>query len=349
MTAAAHPARSAHPTSIRAAFLAAPKQVEVGDFPVPDLAPGQVLVRMLRASICGSDLHVIYDGFHGVLGKPGYPGHEGLGEVRESRSDRFRPGDLVLTVPVGIDGTCFADHQAVGEEFLVPLPKDGDVDRLLMAQQLGTTIYATRKFWPQTPGGGTPPGLERMEPRVATVIGAGSAGLFFLQQVKRLGFEHVIVSDLNQQRLQVAHELGADVVADGSGDAVVEATLDCSGGRGADLVIEAAGYDRCREQAIDAVRPRGRVGCFGYPEVQGLAPFPVQKCFRKAPTIEFTVGTQREEGLRSFRDAVAAIREGAIEVDYCLGATFPLERAPEAIALAQDRGPAIKVGLDLTR
>ncbi|MFZ0214638.1 MAG: zinc-binding dehydrogenase [Candidatus Dormiibacterota bacterium] len=337
-----------HPASIRAAFLAAPGQIEVGDFPVPDLRPGDVFVRMLRASICGSDLHVIYDGFGSVLGKPGYPGHEGLGEVLESRSERFHSGQLVLTVPQGLDGTCFADHQIVGEKFLVPLPDGGDLDRLLMAQQLGTTIYAMRKFWPQAPEGGTPPGLERMEPRVATVIGAGSAGLFFLQQVKRLGFETVIVSDLNERRLQLASELGADEVADGSASAVVEATLDRSAGRGADLVIEAAGYDLCRAQAIEAVRARGRVGCFGYPEVQGLAPFPVQTCFRKAPTIEFTVGTQREEGLRSFHEAVKAIEDSSVEVDYCLGARFSIEQAPQAIALAQDRGPAVKVGIDLT-
>ncbi|MGH7912340.1 MAG: zinc-binding dehydrogenase [Candidatus Dormibacteraceae bacterium] len=336
------------PTTMRAALLVAPGRVEVADRPIPDLGAGDVLVKMARASICGSDLHVVYDGFAGQFGKPGYPGHEGLGVVLETRSARFSAGQVVLTVPVGLGGQCFATHQVVPETFLVPLPEDADQDRLLFAQQLGTTIYAMRKFWPQAPdGSGTPAGLEPLEPRVAVIIGAGSAGLFFLQLARRLAFEHVIVADPSLERRRLARELGADEVADGTTEQLLEATQALSGGRGADLVVEAAGYDLCRDQAIQAVRPRGRVGCFGYPERPGLAPFPVELCFRKAPTVEFTVGTQREPGLRSFRDAVQEIQSGAIEVDYCRGAGFSIDRAPEALELAQSRSAAVKVSFVL--
>jgi L-iditol 2-dehydrogenase len=180
------------------------------------------------------------------------------------------------------------------------------------------------------------------------VLGAGSAGLFFVQLAHRLGFEQIVVADPSAERRQLARELGATDVADGSTEQLLEATLAVSGDRGADLVIEAAGYDLCRDQAIQAVRPRGRVGCFGYPERPGLAPFPVALCFRKAPTVEFTVGTQREPGLRSFREAVDEIQQGKLEVDYCRGTGFGLDRAPEALDLAQARGPAVKVSLLLS-
>ena len=261
---------SSSPVRMRAAVLRAPGQVEVDDFPIPDLQHGEVLVRMTRASICGSDLHVVYDGFARTFEKPGYPGHEGIGVVLESRSDSFREGQVVLTVPTGVGGQCFASHQVVPEAFLVPLPDDADQERLLFAQQLGTTIYAMRKFWPRDPAtGDTPPGLEPLEPRCAVVIGAGSAGLFFVQLARHAGFERIVVSDPTPERRQLARELGATEVTDGGTEQLVEATLTSSAARGADLVIEAAGYDLCRDQAIQAVRPRGRVGCFGYPERPG--------------------------------------------------------------------------------
>lgn len=341
---------SPSPTRLRAAVLTAPGRVEVDEFPIPDLDRGDVLVRMTRASICGSDLHVVYDGFAGAFGKPGYPGHEGIGVVAESRSEAFRAGQVVLTVPVGLGGQCFATHQVVPDAFLVPLPDDADQDRLLFAQQLGTTIYAMRKFWPRDPvSGAAPAGLEPLEPRCGVVIGAGSAGLFFLQLARRLGFEQLVVADPSPERRHLARELGATEVADGTTEQLLEATQSVSGGRGADLVIEAAGYDLCRDQAVQAVRPRGRIGCFGYPEKPGLAPFPVALCFRKAPTIEFTVGTQREPGLRSFREAVREIQDGSLEVDYCRGTGYDLDRAPEALDVAQARGPAVKVSLQLGR
>lgn len=322
---------------MNAAVLAAPGRVEVQEFDVPEPAPGQVVVRMHMASICGSDLHVVFDGFHnGNFGWPGYPGHEGVGEVVESRSPDFKPGQLVLTVPAPLFNRCFAEYLLIDARFLVSLPQQGDPQRLLLAQQLGTTIYALRKFWP---GG---------EGRAVTVMGAGSAGLFFVQQLRAAGFEKIIVSDLDTDRLDMARELGADVVVHAPHESVVEATMDVTGGAGADLVIEAAGYDRCRAQCVEAVRPRGRIGFFGYPERQGLAPFPIELAFRKAPTVEFFVGTQHEPHLRSFHDAVDAIHKSRIEVGYCLEPRFTLDRMPDAFATAhQRRGDAIKVGIDL--
>ena len=314
-------------------------KVVVDEVPVPDPGPGEALVKMRRASICGSDVHVVYDGFlpDEMPGRPGYPGHEGVGEVVASNSPDFTAGDAVLTVPVPTEAGCFAQYQVVAAGSLVKLPEGVQPERLLMAQQLGTTIYATRRFWPGEPG------------RVAAVIGAGSAGLFFLQLLRRAGFEKVVVADLEPARLEIAQELGAEVVVRAPAEDVVDACLQLTGGEGADLVVEAAGYDACRAQAIDAVRERGRLGFFGFPEQRGHTPFPMERAFRKAPTIEFTSGTQREPGLRSFRDAVDLIVRGEVEVGYLLAPTLPIERAPEALDIARDRGRgAVKINLDLS-
>jgi L-iditol 2-dehydrogenase len=325
---------------MRAVRLLRTGQVEVEEVAVPEPGPGQVLVRMRRASICGSDVRVVFDGFapEQLPAPPGYPGHEGVGEVVESRSPSFAPGDRVLTVPMPVRAGCFAEFQVVDEGSLISLPPDCDLARMLMAQQLGTTIYAFRRFWP---GG-------EAEPGVATLIGAGSAGLFFLQQIRLAGCSTVLVADRSPERLEIARELGAAVTVLAPEESIVEATMDITGGVGADLVIEAAGYDACRAQAVEAARYQGRIGLFGYPESRGVAPFPIEAAFRKAASIEFSVGTQREPGLRSFREAVEAIEGAKIEVGYCLASRFPLARVAEALATAREWGRgAIKLNIDL--
>ncbi|MEV4734903.1 zinc-binding dehydrogenase [Saccharopolyspora sp. NPDC049426] len=324
---------------MRAARLSKPGVVEVSHVAIPEPGAGQVLVEMHFASICGSDVHIVFDEMHNPdrLGKPGYPGHEGVGVVVGGESERFPPGTAVLTVPAGDRGGCFAEFQVVDESQLVQLAPGADLRRMLLAQQLGTTIFAMKKF------------IGRRErPRVAAVIGAGSAGLFFLQQVIRLGCEAVVVSDRNRERLAAAKQFGATETVLAPCGSVVDAVHELTGGFGADLVIEAAGYDACRAEAVEAVREKGTVGLFGYPERRGSSPFPVERCFRKSLTVEWISKTQAESGLASFRAAVERIVSGDIEVDHCLTSMHELDEAPMAMQLARDHGGgAAKVGFVL--
>ena len=326
---------------MRAAFVPEPNRMEVGDFPEPAAAhPGEVVVKMSRASICGPDVHSVYHGFHNPvgLGKPGYPGHEGVGTVVESLSPDFPVGTKVLTVPVGNIGGCFAEYQLLADSQVVPLPDGVDEAAILMAQQYGTTLYSMRLFWPAA-------GNTGMTNGTCAIIGAGSAGLFFLQQAKQLGFETLLVSDLDRDRLAVAAGLGAQTIHAPT-ESIVEATLEATGGTGADLVIEAAGYDRCRADAIAAVRVLGTAGYFGFPEKHGDVPFPTFDAFRKIARIQWAGGTQSEPGLVAFRDAIRHIHEGSIDVSYCLGAEYTLEQTPEAMAVARDLGHGkVKLGI----
>jgi L-iditol 2-dehydrogenase len=325
---------------MRAAYVPEPGRIEMAEFSIPEPAEGQVLVKMHLASICGSDLHVVYHGFQHAeaLGHPGYPGHEGVGEVVASRSPDYADGQLVLTVPVGWFGGCFSEYQVIDACQLVPLPP-GDAHRLLLGQQLGTTIYAMKKFWPAGQTG---------EGKVVAIIGAGSAGLFFAQHVKALGFDHLIVSDLEASRLDVAKRLGADHTVHAPGQAIGPVIEEVTAGRGADFIIEAAGFDSLRAAAVEALADHGTVGFYGFPEHYGAAPFPSYTAFRKSAVMQWVCSAQLEPGLTSFREAVAAISDGTIQVDYCLEPVFPLERVPDAIALAERRGDgAVKLTIDI--
>src|SRR5215469_16798160 len=195
------------------------------DVPVPPVADGQVLVRTAYASICGSDLHSVFLEAPAQPQEPGYPGHESVGEVVESRCPGFAPGDRVLTVPHAIDGRCLAEYQAIPGSFCIRLPDPVLPDtvplsHLLMAQQLGTVVYAlrTRPF--------------DLVGKDAAVIGQGSAGAFFTFLLKRAGAARVLVSDKSPARLAYSRRLGADLAVDAGAADFRSAVMEATGGRG---------------------------------------------------------------------------------------------------------------------
>ena len=101
-------------------------RVEFVEAPVEPLRDGDLLVRSRFASICGSDLHVVNHGIDTApeLWVPGYPGHEGVGEVVESRAPGFAAGDRVLVAPPVPQSRCFAEWQRVRAGSTVRLEGD---------------------------------------------------------------------------------------------------------------------------------------------------------------------------------------------------------------------------------
>lgn len=323
--------------TMRAARLVGPGEITCEQHPVRPPEEGEVLVRTHMASICGSDLHMIYQG---VLlppypQQPGYPGHEGVGEVAESRSEHFRPGDRVLTAPSPFVSQGFADWQTLDARYAVPLPETSvPAEELLMAQQLGTVIWALRRF-PQDVVG-----------RTVMVMGQGSAGLFFSYLLKRAGAARVIVSDLNETRLALAPRFGADVAVQAGADNVTEAVRDHTGGEGADFVVEAVGTRQALLQSVDLARPGAGLLLFGLPDTAEPVPWNFHDFFRKKLVAWSAYGAQEEAGQHSFRLALELIASGAIDVKPLLSHTLPIERVDEAVGLAADRQrDAVKVSI----
>jgi L-iditol 2-dehydrogenase len=312
---------------------------EVIEVPVPSPASGEVLVQMESASVCGSDLRTVFGGHRVAFPlAPGRPGHEGVGIITESRSAKWAVGDRVLTVPMPGAGACFADFQAVAENFLVPLSAEVSPHEIVMAQPLGTVVNGFRRYWPV--------GLSA-EGLTAAILGAGAAGLFALQLAKLAGFSHIIVCDLEPDRLEAAAMLGADVTVPAPERSFVEVVRDHTGGAGAELVIEAAGFDTCRADCISATRYLGRTGFFGLPEHQGAVEFPLAEAFTRGCTIVMAGNAQLEEGLTSFHEAVELIASGTLDVKHLLEPRYALEEVQVAMEAAHER-QALKVSFDLT-
>jgi len=314
-----------------AARLVEPGVLRVDELPVPVADGNELLVKVLRASICGSDVHRVYDGFHESLPSgPGWPGHEGVGQIVQGSNGDCAPGDLVLLVPGAVANGTYAEYMVSSPGELLRLPPAMPVQSALMAQQLGTTIYALKRFWTEPPGD------------TAVILGAGSAGLYFLQLVRRLGFRRVVVTDQMPDRLETASKLGADFVVDVGDDDPLQVVGDLTGGAGCDFVIEAAGREATRAQAVQLARKFGRVGLFGHAERVGEAAFPFEPAWRGCLDVRFAVGAMFEPGLLSFREAVRLIDAGEVRIDHLAGRVYPLSELPRAMEAARDR-EAIKV------
>jgi len=304
------------------------------DVPVPPVADGQVLVRTAYASICGSDLHSVFLEYPPRPQEAGHPGHESVGEVVESRCPGFQAGDVVLTVPHAIDGRCLAEYQAIPGAFCIRLPDTAPLSRLLMAQQLGTVVYAlrTRPF--------------DLVGKDAAVIGQGSAGAFFTFLLKRAGAARVLVSDKSPARLAYSAKLGADLTVDANDVDFGGAVLEATGGRGTDLVVEAVGSRETFPLSLKLAAPGATLVWFGLPEGPGHYPFEFRDFFRRGLTAYSNFGAQGEPGLHSFRYAVRLITDGAIDVSPLLSHMLPIEKVDEAFRIAHDRSDnALKVSI----
>lgn len=317
----------------------AARWVDVGrvvceEVPVPSVADGELLIRTAYASICGSDLHTVFLSAPPRGGPAPYLGHEGAGEVVESRCAGFRPGDRVLTVPQATAGRCLAEYQALPGSACIQLPSAVPLSHLVMAQQLGTVIYALR-YHP----------LDVIGKDVA-VIGQGSAGAFFTFLLKRAGAARVLVSDRSSARLAYGRSLGADVAVEvGAGD-LGTAVRDVTAGRGADVVVEAVGSRETFPQSLELAATGATIIWFGLPEDAGHYPFTFAEFFRRRLTAHSVFGAQGEPGLDCFRYAVRLIEDAAIDVGPLLSHMLPIEEVGDAFRIAHDRSDnALKVSI----
>ena len=320
---------------MRAAVATALKQVRCERVPTPEPAPGKVLVKTRLASICGSDLHIVYMGWNArEFPLPhGYPGHEGLGEVVDGGGTDFHEGDVVLTVPNIWSSRAFADYQLIGPDFLVRLPAEAPAGHLLMAQQLGTVVFGCAR-------------LPSLAGRTVAVIGQGSVGLFHDFMLRRLGAERIIGIEPVASRLAAGVRMGIDDAVNVTGPAATRAVLDLTGGLGADLVVEAVGSVETLNQSLQMVRPLGRVAVFGLPPTMDPVPFDWDTFFRKRADMHTVFGAQDEPGLPAFRVAIDLIAGGEIDMAPFLTHVFPIERVQEAFDLAYSKGDgALKVSL----
>jgi threonine dehydrogenase-like Zn-dependent dehydrogenase len=274
---------------MRAAVYHGPHDLRVEERPPPDvaaLAPGDVVLDVLRASICGSDtaefdhgpVLAVIDGPHPHSGHDGpvVLGHEFVGRVAATGAGvlGFGIGDRVVTgagVSCGVCSRCregrtnlcesyftlgfhtdggLAEQVVAPASTLVRVPDGCDDDSAALAQPMAVGIHA----------------LNRSRLRAGDTLlvnGVGGIGGFAVAAAAARGVEQIIAVDVDEGRLASATRLGASRAVNASAGDVHGAVLEATGGRGADVAIEASGVPQGPGLCVASVRRGGTVVIVG--------------------------------------------------------------------------------------
>lgn len=305
------------------AQITGPRQIEMREMPIPEPAEGQILIKLEAGAVCGSDLpYFLMDYHHPALAArepipPLYSLHELVGRVVQSRCTRYQEGDRVLALPYGQQG--LAGYFLSERAMTVPVP-EGPAERLVLSQPLGTVVHACLK-------------LPNLLGQTAVVVGQGPIGQLFTALLRRMGVLRLIAVDLLPERLEVSIRMGATHTVCGDAAAVLQAVRDLTGGRGADLVVEAVGYSDTLNLAASLIRRNGTVLGFGVPH-EATYQFAMQGFFRSEGRLINSVGPDIQH---DFPIAVELVATGAIDVGPLVTHRFPLAQAQEAFSLFADR------------
>jgi threonine dehydrogenase-like Zn-dependent dehydrogenase len=230
---------------MKALVFAPPGDVAIADVDPPIPGPGETLVHVKAVGICGSDLHGVSDGLYPL---PVVLGHEFAGVTDDGRRVAVNPQVPCRSCPscrAGVSNLCTANNiigitrdggvtetVAVPEDRLITLPDAGTYTSGAMAEVVANALHALAR------GGG-------VHYKTVGVLGAGPIGLTTVMCARAQGAAHVAVTDLSEERLQLAADLGADATG---------AALD--GGQ-FDLVVDAVGATATRAASLTALRPGG--------------------------------------------------------------------------------------------
>jgi L-iditol 2-dehydrogenase len=342
------------PATMRAAVYRAVNDVRVETIPVPEIGPGEVLVKIHTCGICGTDLKKIHTGSHSA---PRVFGHEMAGTIVKIGQgvDGFAVGDRVMAYHHIPCGECFycrkktfaqcetykkvgctAGFEASGGGFaeyirvmdwivrkgLVKIPDDVPFEQAAFIEPVNTCYKAIEML-----------GLEPDD--TVLVIGQGPIGILLAALAQRTGAT-VLTSDLYAERHAIAAKYGLDRPLDARGDVVAEAKA-ATEGRGADVALLAVGGDALIKVAMNAIRPGGRVMLFAATQ-HGEAPFdPAAVCMD-----EKTLMGSYSSSVAINGDVARLVLDGyrnGFDLTQLISHRFSLEDAVAAIDLASHPQP----------
>lgn len=337
---------------MKAAVFVGPRSVEVRDIDMPELAPGEALVRMRNVGICGSDLHF----FRGEFPLPaGFVlGHECAGEVEAVAGDvtAFAKGDRVAVEGFKVCLTCahcrtgnyqhcparkafglnthgaLREYQALPAYALYKLPDEIDFELGALLEPLTVAVHGLRLV------------DLRFGDRVA-VLGSGSIGLTAIAAARAMGATYIAATARHAQQKEMARALGADDVFDGTNDGIAAMTKALRGG--ADVVVETVGgHAETLAQALQVVAIGGRIcvlGVFSQPVT--LHPIML---FLKECKIVGSNCYGRPGRLSDYEMSIGIMRRNGETMRRLITHRFALEDIAAAYAAADDKSSgAIKV------
>jgi L-iditol 2-dehydrogenase len=334
---------------VRALVFEGPWQMPLRERPGPEPGPGEVVVAIHAAGICGSDVH----GYVGTTGRRRVGvvmGHEAAGEVVAVGPDvdGFEPGDRVAVRSVLPCGRCeecsrgasnvcpnreglgmqfdgaYADAVVVPEGMLLAIPDSLSYEQAATIEPLAVALHAVR--------------LTPVQPHdVVVLIGAGAIGLLALLALRAGDVGRIVATDRSAHRLELARSLGADEVIEAGRRDITDRIREATGGDGADAVIEAVGISTTAAQSIAVARAGAQVTWVGNSEPR--VEIPMQDLVTRELVVRGAYAFTDE-----FEDAAKLIAGGRIDVSPLIEHLAPLEDGPDLFrALGEGRFDAAKV------
>ncbi len=317
---------------MKAAIFDAPFRMHVGSWEEPVPGPDEVVVAVLAAGICAGDMH-IYSGKSPYAAFPIIGGHEICGAVARvgERVLGFAAGQLVVVEPFLSCGTCYpcriGKTNCCSRLQIIGVHRPGGYAEFVLAPAThlhrvpsNLTPLTAAFAEPVTIGIHACHRANVLPSEYTLVLGCGPIGLAIIE-VALARKAHVVAVDLNAQRLETAHALGAAVLS--GGDELVAEVLRETNQEGAPVVIEATGNPTVIESTVDLVAAGGRIVIVGLTERAVGVKFPGLDFTRKELTI---LGSRTE--VNCFPEALALLASGRIRFPR-VASKFSLWSAPD--------------------
>lgn len=330
--------------------------VDIIETPEPFLRPGHVKLKILGASVCGTDLHIYnWDSFSAQrIHPPRIIGHEFCGEILEVGEgvDSSRIGEFVSSESHVVCGTCprclageghiclntkilgidieggFGGYAVIPSENARPTPKNVPHDIASMLDALGNAVHTVMD--------------GPVEGQTVLITGLGPIGLFAVAICKALGAAKVIGTEVKPFRKQIAESLGIDTILDPTQEDVSAALSKIAPG-GVDAVLEMSGHPSALPLSIQHTRPGGRVSLLGlYGEA--TQPIPMNDLVMRGLRFQGIVGRRIWE---TWDQMTWLLTEKNLDVSQVVTHRMPFTDIDECMHVLSE-GKAGKIVLDFT-
>lgn len=311
--------------------MTAPGVIEFREIPTPEAGPGQVLVKIQKIGICGSDIHV-YHGKHPFTKYPITQGHEVSGEIAALGPGvtGFVLGQKVTIQPQVVCGNCWPCRHgkynlceelkvmgfqttgvasrffAVDGSKVTPLPDSMSFDEGAMIEPMAVAVHAVQRA-------GDVAGKD------ICVLGAGPIGILVAQVAKGLGARKVMITDVSKIRLEKAWECGADVCVNTREKYFGEEFLRCFGPDKADVIYDCAGNNITMGQAIQYARKGSTIILVAVFATRGDVDLAVLNDH------ELDLNTSMMYRNEDYLKAIELVKEGKVQLKPLISKHFPFQ------------------------
>lgn len=308
--------------------MTSPGVIEFREVPVPEAKEGQVLIKIMKIGVCGSDIHV-YHGEHPFTKYPVTQGHEVSGEIAALGEGvtGFAVGQKVTIQPQVVCGECYpcrhgkynlceelkvmgfqttgvASHYfAVDAAKVTLLPENLSFDEGAMIEPLAVAVHAIRQ-------------AGDVSGKKIAVLGAGPIGILVAQVAKGMGAEAVMVTDISDVRLAKAKECGVDFCVNTKDVNFGEALLRDFGPDKADVIYDCAGNNITMGQAIQYARKGSTIILVAV--FAGMAQVDLAVLNDHELDLNTTMMYRNED----YVDAIRLVNEGKVQLEPLISSHF---------------------------